>query len=188
MKPLYRIALIALAALSLAPVASANEPDRFDWRPFEFAAASYWGRPVDPSTCPDGVQVDRGALTGPLAIADLGGCRVTVDPAIDTYDDYVRCEVMVHEYGHLLGLLHTNVVTDVMYEEGPYWASIPQCDSYKTPTSLLAYEQRPANKVVKRCSKRRRGRCARWSRQIIRPYCEAYDVDHKVCESWAWDA
>lgn len=94
------------------------------------AAVSYWGVPYPPLCL--SATVSEAALTRPNVIAEATQpvaagtvCEMRVRIGPDSPGE--RCRAIVHEYGHWLGLGHTDNKLDVMYRFGPYWANIPQC-------------------------------------------------------------
>lgn len=74
--------------------------------PYLSYAERFWERRGRVVNCPDGIQVWwQAQLT--YAFADIGGCVVTVDPtAWRRLRPWARCQLMLHEHGHLVGLVH----------------------------------------------------------------------------------
>lgn len=59
-----------------------------------------------------------------------GPCVMRVAPDLEPW---YQCLVVVHEFGHWLSVEHNGDQTSPMYERGPYWATIPQCDGRRAP-------------------------------------------------------
>jgi hypothetical protein len=99
------------------------------------AAQAYWGN-SHPPLCsalavifegtPSWNPSSAGEATRPTSPNTL--CLMAVIP---TDDAALRCRIIVHEYGHWLGLDHepTDRLSP-MYIDGPYWAPLPECDVF----------------------------------------------------------
>jgi hypothetical protein len=79
-------------------------------------AAAFWGQapPCQPT-------ITRADLPPPIVgFANLADCSITVDPPPFAG---AECMVVLHEYGHLLGLSHSEDPNDVMYPviRTPIW-------------------------------------------------------------------
>lgn len=74
-------------------------------------AAAFWGQTPSCGT----PSIAAAGLTVPtVGLADLGDCSILVDPARFTFSG-AACTVVVHEYGHLIGKVHSSDPNDVMY-------------------------------------------------------------------------
>lgn len=96
------------------------------------AAASLGGyrevaREAFPTACtPVKVKYVKSLLVSATAAADRRTCRVFIAPGYRTLRPYAACATMVHEYGHLAGLGHSDTPGDIMY-----WGYVPHwqpCD------------------------------------------------------------
>jgi hypothetical protein len=100
-------------------------------------AASFFGR--SPS-CTGGVRITIGRLavnpqTGAGAFARTYGsnpCRIDIDPLLFevawNYDGRIwACGIIVHEFGHLLGLMHDNRRYSIMAEGGGEGSTVRGC-------------------------------------------------------------
>lgn len=81
-------------------------------------AAAFWGQapPCQPTLA-------HAELPPPaVGLANLADCSITVDPTRLTFAGG-ECMVVLHEYGHLLGLGHSEDPNDVMYPviRAPIW-------------------------------------------------------------------
>lgn len=99
------------------------------------------------------------------AWAEVGGCRVWVDPTHwAQFGESHRCVLVAHELGHLLGLGHTEDRRDVMYEGGPWWSTVSACDyGVAAPVTPPARTGGPQHLAVPRRRVSRR-RCKRGHR------------------------
>ena len=76
-------------------------------------AASVWG----PTPCGPQPQVSYTALTDPryAALAIVDECRIEVDsPSNADFDGPMRCSFILHEYGHLVGMQHSDNPRSIM--------------------------------------------------------------------------
>lgn len=121
-------------------------------------ANAWWGRAPD---CPQGVHVERAERTagdGVWASALTPGCRISLDP--DFYPrpaawsaspwsrrewQRLMCNVVAHEWGHLLGHGHSSDPHDLMAPVAP--SVVPACRT-AVRTSVAAAVQ-PAGKRTK---------------------------------------
>jgi hypothetical protein len=94
-------------------------------------AQEYWGTtPTDCSTLTvefdatdilsDGASGEATRPTGPGT-----PCLMRIARGMGVW---AQCRVVVHEYGHWVGLRHSSDRHSVMYFEGPYWADVHGCD------------------------------------------------------------
>lgn len=176
---LIYMALVALLALVAAAPASADVPTdaSLPYGPVVDisrglnAARAYWGRGPD---CPDGVEATLFDDPDPTILARGADCHIWVDQSmILNYladgGEYVAeiavCDVTVHEYGHLLGYVHSDVPTvddplDVMRERGP--VAVPACEappaSSETNTRSAARAPDPAHRGHHRKHRHRKHR------------------------------
>lgn len=118
-----RLAALIVASVALAaPIAQAAPAPFTPAMEADYAyAAEWWGAP-EPTGC---WGVERLAVTAAELPPNVLG-RATqpedelVDCTIEVRDDLVACtqrEVMLHEYGHLLGHGHSTDPTNIMYPQ-----------------------------------------------------------------------
>jgi hypothetical protein len=112
------------ASASVGPGEPVADPQVDAWLGI---ARSWWGGAPD---CPEGLRVDRAeraAGDGVWATAEMPGCHISLDPdfyprpAAWTASAWARrewqrrmCNVVVHEWGHLLGHGHASDPLDLM--------------------------------------------------------------------------
>jgi hypothetical protein len=93
------------------------------------AAAAYWG--ATPTNCTtESVSARRmpPRVLGEATIPDpavSGPCEMEITRGMN---HRMRCLVVVHEYGHWLGLHHTSVRTDPMFPVVNPRMVVPQCE------------------------------------------------------------
>ena len=116
-------AAIAGAAISLAAPAPATLTGDLE------AAAAYWHQNV-PARCST-EAVGYGELPGPMlgqaTVPDAsvsGPCEMTIDPGLS---NWLRCMTVVHEYGHWLGLEHSEDRLNPMFPVIDKGAIVPEC-------------------------------------------------------------
>lgn len=119
------VAIMIAALIWLAPAASASGPPLGarglplpERRALELAP-TFWQRKVECRPAA-GYLVPRGALAdyapgGASGIAWRPGCEMYFDATNLDYEFATRCEIVLHEYGHLLGLEHSPDPHNVMY-------------------------------------------------------------------------
>lgn len=124
MRRAFLLATLAGALLLGAPAAQAAPFGAAEQAAYQQAEA-FWQR--QPTSCTSVTQEvgivrsgERGWATVPAA---PGPCRIVVAPGLSAP---WLCEVMTHEYGHLLGLGHSSDPADAMYPEMAALAS-PIC-------------------------------------------------------------
>jgi hypothetical protein len=95
------------------------------------AAESYWGV-IYPPLCETAEIILAFPATpdtaGEATLAQAPGEDCSMDIRPNLVEPQL-CPAVVHEYGHWLGFEHTQNPADVMYEDGPWWAAIPECES-----------------------------------------------------------
>lgn len=124
------ITVIALAASLLGPASAAANTPQDD--AMLAVASAYWGAEA---TCPaSSIEVVDGPLEtgGEGGRAIVGGC---LDPAphrielSGTFTAWTRCFLIVHEYGHLLGMQHSDDPASPMHATYA-GARVPGCDAF----------------------------------------------------------
>jgi hypothetical protein len=131
------VLLLALAVLAGATRAEAYGPrTEVGVR----AALDYWGQAPD---CPGGVDhqwrdempADWGIQGEAYAASLMPGCVIVFDRKLagELRDDDLSgyCQLIVHEYGHLLGHDHSDNPDDIMYDgdlDFGFFTHFPACD------------------------------------------------------------
>lgn len=151
---LFLSAIASSSAVVISPQSTVQDPQVVSWLS---VAEQYWGKSVN---CPDGIVVGHSSagMDGDkvAALAVIGGCNVTLSdswyplPKGSDYADWnvMMCHVLVHEYGHLLGLDHSANMNDIMYYIIQI-GSVSQCmgEEGKEPDSSLPFDLLIASKV-----------------------------------------
>jgi hypothetical protein len=100
-------------------------------------AASYWGGPEPVCTAPDGEVIRPHAVLGNdpspnvAAWAEVGGCRIWLDTDYwSSTPNEQYCNLIAHEWGHLLGRGHSSDPKDLMW---PQWTNnvVPGCAVFR---------------------------------------------------------
>lgn len=118
---IYTLALaLTFAATVLAPTAhAAPAPESYATGSYLDAARVYWGRmlPGRQPPCPTTItfvdeqeMVERGWDPANAAMGDVWGCHIAIRRSFwNNYEEtsVTPCTVVVHEYGHNIGLGHT---------------------------------------------------------------------------------
>jgi hypothetical protein len=146
-------------------------------------AAGYWNAPEPVCTGQDGETIHPHAVIADdpdpqvAAWAEVGGCRIWLDrdywpaPPSEQY-----CNLIAHEWGHLLGHGHSTDPNDLMW---PQWTNnvVPGCRVFRPPPDPVTEPSSSKVKVLRltklqrakrACAARRhRGRTAyrRWLRR-----------------------
>ena len=97
---------------------------------------------------PDVVQIDWVDYypAGGIAGAVVNGCNYLATPHIDVKNTLLgadfgyECKVITHEYGHLIGYLHSSDSTSVMVGGAPYGA-VPPAATMKRAEQMCRQEQ-----------------------------------------------
>src|SRR2546421_6673720 len=116
-------------------------------------AAAYWGGPEPVCTTQDGQVIRPHAVLADnpqpdvAAWAEVGGCRIWLDtdfwpaPADEQY-----CNLIAHEWGHLLGYGHSTDSRSLMW---PQWTNnvVPGCQVFRPLPRPASPVQRNAPKI-----------------------------------------
>jgi hypothetical protein len=120
--------------------------------------------------CPGGVRLDRAERlpgAGLWAAAEMPGCRISLDP--DFYPapaawtasaagraqwEAQMCNVVVHEWGHLLGHGHAEDAREIMAPVVPL--VVPGCRSAAVPAATPPAAARPAARKPRKAQRTRR--------------------------------
>ena len=104
-----RAVLVTVAVLVFATPAKADHGPPVTGRHAQSAlhiAKGYWGADKPCAHLAWGLPPDTPPA---LAVAELDGCAIWLDLALWRSSRQARrCETMIHEYGHLLGHVHTS--------------------------------------------------------------------------------
>ena len=145
-------------------------------------AAAYWGGPEPVCTTQDGQVIRPHAVLADnpqpevAAWAEVGGCRIWLD--IDFWPaapDELYCNLIAHEWGHLLGYGHSSNPSDLMW---PEWTNnvVPGCQVFRPPPRPASPVQSNAPKIKRyRAGKLRAKRraCASRARHTRRSHKRA---------------
>jgi Matrixin len=152
-----RLAILVICAFALlaAPAradhgATVNDPTLARYMAI---AAAYWGGPEPVCTTQDGEVIHPHAVLADnpqpevAAWAEVGGCRIWLDidfwpaPADERY-----CNLIAHEWGHLLGYGHSSDSQSLMW---PQWTNdvVPGCQVFRPPPRPASPVQRSSPKI-----------------------------------------
>src|SRR3954453_4421111 len=128
-------------------------------------AASYWGGAEPTCTAPDGQVIHPHAVMANdptpnrAAWAEVGGCRIWLDSDYwSTTPNEQYCNLIAHEWGHLLGRQHSSDPNDLMW---PQWTNnvVPGCAVFRSePVSIPARAAAPKarlHRAIKQARARR---------------------------------
>jgi len=155
----YIHALVLACAVTAGPAAAAASADH--GTPYESAtltrylqiAEAQWGAPA-PTCSGQGkaaVRVHAVLFDSPdpsvSAVAEQPGCRIWLDRDFwPARDDAIDCTIIAHEWGHLLGFGHSEVVGSLMYP-------MPEHGAQGCGVFGQAHMAPPARKRVRRPAK-----------------------------------
>ena len=168
------IAAACALALAVAPTAQADHgPVVSDPAVDHYmkVAAEYWGGQVPQCTGPGGQPIAPHAVLADDPDPDVGawaevpGCRIWLDrthwPAAM---NETHCNLLVHEWGHLLGQPHSQDQNSLMWAN---WINkvVPGCASLRAPATVpapaVAVTPPPKKKKLQEKVKRGKKRCVK---------------------------
>ena len=153
-------------------------------------AQDYWGAPEPVCTLQDGEVIHPHAILANdprpdvAAWAEVGGCRMWLDtdfwpaPPSELY-----CNLIAHEWGHLLGHQHSTDSADLMW---PDWTNevVPGCKVFSAPPRPAAPAPAPTPKVKRYRSSQldagRRACASRHRRRRVRAHRACYRKPRRV--------
>ena len=155
--------LPASASAYMSPGEPVADPEVDAWLN---VASTTWG---SAPSCPEGIRIDRAernAGVDVVATAETPGCHISLDPdfypapadwtatAEDRrYWETMMCNVVVHEWGHLLGHAHASDPGDIMFPEVRH--IVPACNPREAAPIRARGKSKPARRSRKRAGKRR---------------------------------
>lgn len=97
-------------------------------QPYLDRASAFWADRGGYVNCPAGVHAWWATITDYTAAADIGGCNIWIDSERwhQERSPRRRCLIVVHEYGHLIGLADTDNPNNIMSPEVP-WHPTRRC-------------------------------------------------------------
>jgi hypothetical protein len=132
-------------------------------------AAAYWNAPEPVCTGQNGEVIHPHAVMaddptpGVAAWAEVGGCHIWLDRDFwPSQPDEQHCNLIAHEWGHLLGHVHSTDPNDLMW---PQWTNnvVPGCRVFAAPAAPPAVPApiAPATVKVHRLTKLQRAQRAK---------------------------
>jgi hypothetical protein len=176
----YTYAFVLACALAAGPAASAGWADHGEpyasetFTDYLEVAEAHWGRPAPTCPGPDGVPipVHAGLYDDPdpdvSARAEVGGCRIWLDRSFwPAAPREIDCTIITHEWGHLLGFVHSDDPQSLMFE-APLTGA-PGCEVFGGPAlapAVAGGRRRLATAVTKRSRRAAARRCAKARRSL----------------------
>lgn len=121
-----RLAALILCTLSLVPAAQGAPPPEGYGKAEIAIAREYWG--TEPTNCvTQSIEFDAAIQpnAGEATIAtEPGHCFMRIAPGLGVY---TQCRVVIHEYGHWLGLQHSAYKASIMHRAVNAKPFIPAC-------------------------------------------------------------
>lgn len=125
--------LVILGLLAVPARAGVPDPPQ-PWTPITdqqtysdlVIAWSYWGALP---ACPDGLRVYRADVPGTAeGEAQQLGCTIWLDPStVHGLKRWYYCQLIAHEYGHLLGVDHSTDPRNLMHPRLGRRGAVPAC-------------------------------------------------------------
>jgi hypothetical protein len=159
-RALVLVLLLGVALGAYAHDAKAlTEPERARAEAVAEAAFPFHCQPVQYAYVDSFPDWESGGPTLTIALADPAACTITMHRSAPfwLFRDY--CNVLVHEYGHLAGLGHSD--TGIMQPLGGTW---PECGSEPFQASVLLLTAEAAEPVRAERKKKRPKRKSRRKR------------------------